>query len=250
MAVSVEILKGFSILRDLPDAALTELAAQSVLKRYSRREVVIDPGEQESNLCFLFEGSLQGVDFTLDGREVGLYFVRPGDFCGEVGLFGEQSNPEFVVALAKSQVVLLPNAAVSQIMYETRPLIQGLSARLARRVSEHTKQRAILSLNSIPHRIYRQLVQLAGIENGFSERIEPGEGSRSCQSHKVTEDGCIDIAYPPTHQEMAIMLNTSRETVTRVFQALQADGLVQRNGSSSLLIKKPEALFQLAYGDD
>ena len=58
MAVSVEILKGFSILRDLPDAALTELAAQSVLKRYSRREVVIDPGEQESNLCFLFEGSL------------------------------------------------------------------------------------------------------------------------------------------------------------------------------------------------
>ncbi|OOV86968.1 Crp/Fnr family transcriptional regulator [Oceanospirillum linum] len=244
MAVSVEILKGFGILRELPEAALAQLASQSVLKRYARREIVIDPGEQEASLCFLFEGSLQGVDFTLDGREVGLYFVRPGDFCGEVGLFGEQTNPEFVVALAKSQVVLMPYAAVSQIMYETRPLIAGLSGRLAKRVSEHTRQRAILSLNSIPHRIYRQLVQLAGLDTLH------GDDAGSIPVDEAGDESCIDIAYPPTHQEMAIMLNTSRETVTRVFQALQADGLVQRNGTSSLLIKKPEALYQLAYGDN
>jgi CRP/FNR family transcriptional regulator, cyclic AMP receptor protein len=44
------------------------------------------------------------------------------------------------------------------------------------------------------------------------------------------------IRNPPTHMEIAIMLNLSRETVTRVFQTLQQEGVVQRDGTSRLLI--------------
>ena len=43
-------------------------------------------------------------------------------------------------------------------------------------------------------------------------------------------DGKVMIAHAPTHQEIAIMINTSRETVTRIFQVLQARGILKREG--------------------
>jgi CRP/FNR family cyclic AMP-dependent transcriptional regulator len=39
------------------------------------------------------------------------------------------------------------------------------------------------------------------------------------------------VRNAPTHQELAIMINASRETVTRVFQLLQSRGVVERNGN-------------------
>jgi CRP-like cAMP-binding protein len=56
------------------------------------------------------------------------------------------------------------------------------------------------------------------------------------------------IKAPPTHQEIAIMLNLSRETVTRVFQSLQGSEVVQRDGSSRLLVPKLQLLKALAEG--
>ena len=33
--------------------------------------------------CYLFEDGFRH-NFTIDGKEVGLYFVEPGDYCGEL----------------------------------------------------------------------------------------------------------------------------------------------------------------------
>ena len=51
----------------------------------------------------------------------------------------------------------------------------------------------------------------------------------------------------PTQQEIAIMVNASRETVTRVFQQLLLKGLVQRDGVD-LLILKPLLLRDISEG--
>jgi len=56
------------------------------------------------------------------------------------------------------------------------------------------------------------------------------------------------IANPPTHMEMAIMLNVSRETVTRVFQSLQSRTIVKRDGPSKLLVIDLRVLKNLAEG--
>jgi CRP-like cAMP-binding protein len=40
------------------------------------------------------------------------------------------------------------------------------------------------------------------------------------------------IANAPTHQEIAIMVNLTRETVTRAFQVLQSQGVLARDGDN------------------
>jgi DNA-binding transcriptional regulator YhcF (GntR family) len=48
--------------------------------------------------------------------------------------------------------------------------------------------------------------------------------------------------------EISIMLNLSRETVTRVFQNLQMREIVKRDGASCLLITDLQTLRELAEG--
>jgi DNA-binding transcriptional regulator YhcF (GntR family) len=58
------------------------------------------------------------------------------------------------------------------------------------------------------------------------------------------------IANPPTHMEIAIMLNISRETVTRVFQSLQNRQIVKRDGPAKLLISDLNLLKRYAEGSE
>jgi len=56
------------------------------------------------------------------------------------------------------------------------------------------------------------------------------------------------IRNPPTHMEIAIMLNISRETVTRVFQSLQNRQIVKRDGTSLLVVTHVSVLRDYAEG--
>jgi CRP-like cAMP-binding protein len=225
MAVTKELLKRFEVLASLPDESLEQLATQSTLKLASRRAVLINGGHPTDNLCFLFEGRLQGVDFTLDGREVGLYFVEPGGFCGELGLFDGEGQPESVIALSKSQVVLIPASALRSVMQQSQLLVERLFTRMATRVRRLSAQRALLGLSSTSARVCGQLWMMLQDQ----EPINRKEGV---------------ILNPPTHQELGIMLNLSRETVTRVFQTLQSEEIVRRDGTSKLIILNESVLKQ------
>lgn len=208
MPVPLAILQSFSLLHGLPADKLARLAERMTERTFARREVVIKKGEAGNALCFLLEGRLQGVDFTVDGREVGLYFVDPGDYFGELSVIDGQPRPEFVIAVARSRVVTLPRDEARTLMFSTPGIAERLTTRLARRLRLESAQRTLLGLPSPAQRVCAQLAQL-------SVRLAQGK---------------VVISHAPTHQEIAIMVNTSRETVTRVFQVLQARGVLRRDG--------------------
>ena len=198
MVVTPELLSAFPVLKPLPKNVLAQLAEQSVLKKFARRGIILNAGEREDFVCFLFEGRLQGVDFTIDGREVGLYFVEPGDFCGELVLFDEGTQPEYVIALTSARVVYMPASELKEVMLKTPSVMNVLGAKLATRVRQMTYQRSLLGLPNIGQRVCCQLWLLV------SEKDKQRAGAG---------DTGVEIANPPTHMEIAIMLNVSRETV-------------------------------------
>lgn len=229
MVVTQQLLSKFPILKPLPVPDLEVLAKHSQLVKLARRGVVLKAGVKETHLCFLFEGRLQGVNFTIDGREVGLYFVEPGDFCGELAIFDSGPQPEFVMALTSSVVVMVPIEAMRSVMGNHPNLLTAFGQRIASRVRQMTQQRTFLGLPNIAQRVCCQLWELIPIADR--------QASRASLIHN-----------PPTHQEIAIMLNISRETVTRVFQILQNRQVVKRDGATQLLINDIATLKQFAEG--
>ena len=235
MEVTTELLSKFPILTSLPKAALETIAEQSAVKKFARRGVVLKAGEHEDCVCFLFEGRLQGVDFTIDGREVGLFFIEPGDFCGELGLFDEGPQSEFVIALTAAVVVFVRKAAMREIMAGSPSMLNVFAKKLASRVRQMTFQRSLLGLPNISQRVCWQLWMLI-----------PNRDRARSKDNQIA--AATVIQNPPTHLEIAIMLNLSRETVTRVFQSLQKRQIVKRDGAGKLIINDPQELKRCAEG--
>jgi CRP-like cAMP-binding protein len=110
-------------------------------------------------------------------------------------------------------------------MFATPQGSEAVAMRLADRMRRATSHRALLALPSSFQRVCAQLALLA---------------------HR-TGAGQVVIVMPPTHQEIAIMVNTSRETVTRTLQFLQSMKVVSRDGDE-LVVQQPDTLQQAADG--
>jgi CRP/FNR family cyclic AMP-dependent transcriptional regulator len=230
MVITPQLLSTFPILSPLPEALLSQLARLSSVQKFARRGIVLNAGAKEENLCFLFEGRMQGVDFTIDGREVGLYFVEPGDYCGELALFDRGTQPEYVIALTAAVVIMVPLDSMRRIMLNTPGIVNALGAKLASRIRQLAQQRTLLGLPNISQRVCCQLWLLV-----------PQKDKENTENAQINN--------PPTHMEIAIMLNISRETVTRVFQTLQNRQIVKRDGPTCLRVIDIKSLKNFAEGE-
>lgn len=225
MPILIPILQGLRLFDSLPAARLAELSQTMTERRVERREVVVKRGEANGGLGFLIEGRLQTVDFTLDGKEVGIDFVEVGDFFGELSIIDAQPAPEYVLAVAPSRVAVLDRERARQLMFSTPEAAEAVARRLAQRMRRAARQRSVLALPSSFQRVCAQLGMLSAPD----------------------ADGRAVIELPPTHQEIAIMVNTSRETVTRTLQFLLGLEIVVRV-DGNLVVARPDALQQAVDG--
>ena len=227
MQATLDLLKTFGLFKALADTDLEFLCSHSTLKRYERRAIILEAGVNKNKVCMLFDGRLQGIDFTIDGREVGLYFVEPGGYCGELCIFDSGTQPEHVIALNSSVVVIFSAETIREVARRNPTIMLQLGNKLAARIRQMNTQRSLLSLPKVSQRVCRQLWLL---------KVD----SKNSQTPRIDN--------LPTHMEIAIMLNLSRETITRVFQQLQKKNIVAREGPKQLLIQKPEELEKVAQG--
>jgi CRP-like cAMP-binding protein len=157
---------------------------------------------------------LQGVDFTVDGRSVGLFFVEPDDYFGELSVVDGKQAAEHVMAVSKSRALFLEASIARQLIFEHPSIAQAVMARLSQRVRDVTAQRTLLALPNPFQRLCVQLLLLA--------------------RPSTTREAVLESA--PTHQELAIMINSSRETVTRAFQTLILRQVIEREGDRLYLL--------------
>ena len=207
MAVHPSLLQQFALMRLFPAEALAQLAAYSSTHAFAKREVVLAKENPSSSLMFLLEGRLQAIDFTLDGREVGLHFIEEGQYFGEISVLDGLPSPEVVIATKKSQVVMVPARDIRSHIFDSPQAIEAITSGLTKRIRDQANQRQILGIISPLQRI------CALLQNLTKEGKNPSL-----------------IANAPTHQEIAIMVNLTRETVTRAFQVLQSQGALARDG--------------------
>lgn len=235
MPISPDLLPRIPLLRDLPAPAQAELATAAIERRLSRREVVANKGDALRFFPLLLDGRLQGIDFTVDGREVGLYFVGPGEYFGELSLIDRAPMAETVIALAPSHLLLLPRERTRSLMFATPEAAEKVALRLTERLRTEAAQRLLLAL---PNPMQRLCAQLLYLTRDAAAHAPDGTGAGA---------DLPGIPFAPTHQEIAIMINSSRETVTRAFQQLQNQQILQRDGTR-LVVLDIGKLEQLSSG--
>lgn len=216
-------LRQIPLLKDLNDEEMARVRADLRIRQYARRDVVLQKGGVGDSLLFLLSGQLQVIDITEDGRAIGLRLLSPGEFFGEIAVINGSVRSASVVALTPVLVALLPRNTALHLFSHSPSVAMQMLKFLAEKVQRDSQFRALLSIHNTAKRIY-----------SFIDLIKEKEG-----------DDTEVVKNMPTHQDIANMINTSRETVTRTLLALVQQGIIKK-GTHRLIIVKPDALKQLA----
>jgi CRP/FNR family cyclic AMP-dependent transcriptional regulator len=221
--VNVQIhLRKIPLLANLTDDEMLKVKADLRIREYNRRDIVLQKGGSGDTLLFLLTGQLQVIDITEDGRAIGLRMLVPGDFFGEIAVINGSKRSASVVALTPVLVALLPSTTALHLFSHSPSVANLMLQHLAQKIQRDSEFRALLSIHNTSKRIYT-----------FLELI------------KEKQPGNVEVVENlPTHQDIANMINTSRETVTRTILALANQGIVKKD-SHRLIIINPEALQKL-----
>ena len=221
-------LRKIPLLADLNEEDMGRVKNELRIRHYNKREVVLQKGGSGDGLLFLLSGQMQVIDVTEDGRAIGLRMLAPGDFFGEIALINNSTRSASVVAMSQVLVAFLPAPTAMHLFSHSPSVARQMLQYLAQKIQRDSEFRALLSINNTAKRIYTYLLLM-----------QAKQGQRL--------DGQSVVENLPTHQDIANMINTSRETVTRALLTLVQQGIVQKD-SHRLIIVKPDELQKLVQG--
>ncbi len=211
-----ELLRRVTFFEGLNDEVLAQLSSCLKPMEYAKDALVVGQDDPGDSMFIIEKGRVKVVLYGESGREMILSIFRAGDVVGEMSLLDGQPRSANVIALEESRLLSLSRNDFVKLL-QTQPAIalnvlQEMSIRL-RRADDVIGNLALLDVYG---RVARVLVDMA-------ER----DGEK-------TDEG-IMIKERPTQQDLASMIGTSRETVSRVLSEFQRRGFLSMQGKKILL---------------
>lgn len=204
------------LLATLDDEQLGRVVALCSEVRFDRDQIILQQNEPGDALYILLAGRVKVVLYGEDGREVILSVLRDGDFFGEMALIDGGPRSASVVAVEESRLIRIRRDAFLRLLREHPEMALNILQAMTRRLRLADGRIGSLALLDVYGRVARALRELA-----------QQEGTRRGSD--------IVIEKRPTHQELAAMADTSRETVSRVLGDFSRSGLCSIEGRGLVL---------------
>ena len=214
-----EIIAGSVLFKGLQDAQLELVAEISREKHFKRGESIFFEGDEATGFYLVAEGKIKIFKMSPDGREQILHIFGPGEPFGEVPVFHRQPFPANAVTMVQSSLLFFPRGEFVELVSNMPSLALSMLAMLSFRLRRFASQVESLSLKEVPGRLAAHLVYLAE-EQGRTDRV------------------VLDI---PKGQ-LASLLGTSPETLSRIFARLSEEGLIRVHGKKIELLDYEELL--------
>jgi CRP/FNR family transcriptional regulator, dissimilatory nitrate respiration regulator len=201
-----------------------ELALRARVVHLSRGEALFLEGDRADGFYVVRSGRLKVYKSSPAGREQILHLVEPGDTVGEVAMFAGQTFPATAEALGRSDAVFIPKRALLDMVTREPEVAMVFLTGLSRRLREFTSLIEALSLREVSGRLAAYLL--------YQSRNAPGLTAM--------------VVLPMPKAELASLLGTVPETLSRAFQRLSTKGLVSVRGRT-IHVKNRPALQKAAW---
>lgn len=190
---------------------------------YNAKEIVFSEGDLGDAIYLLKTGHVRLYRLTEDGKEITLNILGPGDVFGELALFKESHRQTFAEAVDAVHICAASIEDFSRLMGHKPQLTMMVASEIARRRQESETRIPGLAYGSVRLKLMHALRHLA------REHGEP------------LADEEVRIPVHLSHQELAQLVGTSRETCTVQLGKLQLAGVV-RIDDHKYFVVKPERL--------
>jgi CRP-like cAMP-binding protein len=187
-------------------------------QNFPKKRVILFAHEPCDAFYVLLSGQVKVILVAEDGREVVLSLIHTGDFFGERTLLDQEPHAASVIATEDSRLLILHRDEFRRCIMEMPGVAFGLLRALLGRLRAADHRIGGLILLDVTGRVCHLLLQLADWSGGD------------------------EIPKPPTHQVIAQMIGSSRETVSRTIKTMVDQGFLAVSKEGAITIKDRPAL--------
>jgi CRP/FNR family transcriptional regulator len=227
MKKSLDVIAEIPIFNGLPQDQISAIKQIAVEKHINKGEIVFSEGEEGHGFYVIAEGRVKIFKVSTEGKEQILHIFGAGQPFGEVPVFAGQKFPASAQAIDKTRALFLPRAAIVDLIAANPSLALNMLAVMSKKLRQFTVQIENLSLKEMPARLASYLIFLA-----------------------EEQDADEFVTLKISKGQLASILGTIPETLSRIFAKLSGRNLIRVDGKKITLLDR-DGLEDLAeYGKE
>jgi CRP/FNR family cyclic AMP-dependent transcriptional regulator len=191
---------------DLDEAEMDTLSAAAPMKTWPAGALIYTPHQPVETLFILKKGRIRIFRVSPEGRALTTAIIEPGTIFGEMVIVGQQMHDSFAEALDDVVVCVMTKADVRRLLLGDPRIAARISETLGKRLGELEQRLSDAVFKTVPERIAGTLVTLAAGHSG----------------RPLARGTQVKL----THEQLAALAATSRETTTKVLGEFADQGLI------------------------
>ena len=181
----------------LDERGLESLAEIAMRRTYRKNIVIIREGDETSSMFLLIEGQMRVYVEDEQGKQLTLRILEPGDSFGEVALIGNFPRTASVITLTDCVVAAFSRKKYLSFLEQYPEILMALARNLANMVRDTTAELSNIALSDV----YGRITYI------FEKYVVETDGHR--------------LVPKFTHREIAGMIGSSREMVSKILKQLE-----------------------------
>ncbi|MCB9556652.1 MAG: Crp/Fnr family transcriptional regulator [Deltaproteobacteria bacterium] len=219
-------LKKIPLFSCLSAEVLNGLAETVVLEEARKRRVIYMPGDPGDTVFFVNAGRVKISRVTADGKELTLAYRGPGELFGETCIVDGGPRQEMAEAMENALVMQVDREQFEALVRTHAAMGLMLSRALCARRRELEARVEDLVFKDVNAKLAELLLDL-------------------CSDYGVDDERGTLVAVKITHQEMANMIGSTRETVSLTLSQFKQNGLITTDGRQ-VIVTDQEGLRALS----
>jgi CRP/FNR family transcriptional regulator, cyclic AMP receptor protein len=198
----IQALSKIDIFQDLSRQEIDDIDRATTMVTCQPGRVFYGPEDTGEVLFLLKQGRVQLYRLSPQGKKLVVASLEPGALFGEMSLLGQGMHNTFAESIGECTLCVMSRSDIERMILEKPAVALRFLEALARRLREAEAMLEALAFRSIPSRLASLLLELAG------------------------HGGAPAVIEGYTHQDLAEMLGTYRETATQTLNSFKQQGWI------------------------
>jgi len=218
--------KSDTILDDLPDEDVSLLKKNMVTHIYKKGEILFREGSYPTGIYYIEKGKVKKYKTDKEGREQIFYVCKSGELLGYHALLGEERYTDSSSTLEESTISFIPKDDFLKTIQTSSLLSNRLLKCMSHEFGVLVNGLAVYAQRTVRERLALSLLILRDKYKKEDQENKPVEVNLS-------------------REDLAKMVGTARETLTRLLHDFKEEGLITTDGKK-IILTKPLVLSKIA----
>jgi len=211
----LEIIGSIPLFNGLSEQQLGEIRGIARDRFYDKGKEIFAEGDEGGGFYIVASGQVKVFKLSPEGKEHILHIYGPGHSFGEAPVFSGERFPASAETLLKSHLLFFPRTNFVALLSGNPSLCMNLLADLSLRLRQFTIQIENLTLKEVPGRLASYLLTLSD---------EEGQGN--------------SLSLNISKGQLAGLLGTIPETLSRIFLKMNNAGLIEVKGKEITILDR------------